>query len=64
VTLDPVSAAAGTSAPFAALFPGQGSQAVGMARALYDASPAARTALDAAEAALPGLLDLMWEGPA
>ncbi|TVR85345.1 MAG: [acyl-carrier-protein] S-malonyltransferase [Trueperaceae bacterium] len=35
-----------------------------MARALYEASPAARAALDEAEATLPGLLDLMWEGPA
>ena len=52
------------SAPFAALFPGQGSQSVGMAKAFYDASPAARAALDVAEAALPGLLALMWEGPA
>ncbi|MBW6456816.1 MAG: ACP S-malonyltransferase [Trueperaceae bacterium] len=34
-----------------------------MARALHDASPAARATLDAAEAALPGLLALMWEGP-
>ncbi len=52
------------AAPLAALFPGQGSQVVGMAQALYDASPAARAALDAAEAALPGLLELMWAGPA
>ena len=48
----------------AALFPGQGSQAVGMGRAFYDASPAARAVLDEAEAALPGLLRLMFEGPA
>ena len=48
----------------AALFPGQGSQAVGMAHALYDASPAAKRALDEAEGTLPGLLSLMWEGPA
>ncbi|MFN2322926.1 MAG: ACP S-malonyltransferase [Trueperaceae bacterium] len=49
--------------PFAALFPGQGSQSVGMAKAFYDASPAARATLDVAEASLPGLLALMWEGP-
>lgn len=48
----------------AALFPGQGSQSVGMGRAFYDASPAARAVLDEAEAALPGLLALMFEGPA
>ncbi len=52
------------SAPFAALFPGQGSQSIGMAKAFYEASPAARASLDVAEAALPGLLALMWEGPA
>lgn len=48
----------------AALFPGQGSQKVGMAQAFYEASPAAREVLDRTEAALPGLLDLMWQGPA
>ena len=75
MTFTPVSASTGAGAstdadgptsadlPFAALFPGQGSQVVGMAQALHDASPAARAALDAAEAALPGLLTLMWEGP-
>jgi len=54
----------GATAPYAALFPGQGSQVVGMARALHAASPAARATLEVAEAALPGLLDLMWQGPA
>ena len=49
--------------PVVAVFPGQGSQRVGMARGFYAASPAARAVLDAAEAALPGLLSLMWEGP-
>lgn len=47
----------------AALFPGQGSQRVGMAGELYRASSAARAVLDEAERALPGLLTLMWEGP-
>src|ERR671936_499821 len=46
------------------VFPGQGSQYVGMGRALADAHPAARAALDEADAALGGgLLDLMFEGP-
>lgn len=48
----------------AALFPGQGSQAVGMGQELYTSSAAAKRVLDEAEAALPGLLDLMWHGPA
>lgn len=34
-----------------------------MARAFYDNSAAAKRVLDEAEAALPGLLSLMWEGP-
>ena len=47
----------------AALFPGQNSQVVGMAKGFYDVSPAAKSILDRAEAALPGLLDIMWQGP-
>lgn len=47
----------------AALFPGQGSQSVGMAKDFYEGSVAAKALLDRAESALPGLLKLMWEGP-
>jgi [acyl-carrier-protein] S-malonyltransferase len=47
------------------VFPGQGSQDVGMGKALADAYPEARAALDAADAALGGgLLRLMFDGPA
>ncbi len=48
---------------FCALFPGQNSQALGMGRDLSVHSPAARLVLDQAEATLPGLLQVMWEGP-
>ena len=48
----------------AALFPGQGSQVVGMAKDFYENSTAAKAILDEAETALPGLLELMWQGPA
>ena len=45
-------------------FPGQGSQAVGMGKALADAFPAARTVFDEVDAALSQKLStLMWEGP-
>lgn len=47
----------------AALFPGQGSQALGMAEAFYRHSHAAKAVLDEAERALPGLLEIMWQGP-
>lgn len=47
------------------VFPGQGSQAVGMARDLYEGSPAAQALLDQLAAAVDfPLLDLMFEGPA
>lgn len=46
------------------LFPGQGTQAVGMGRALYLASPAARACFDEADRALGfGLTKLCFEGP-
>ncbi|MAE77687.1 MAG: malonyl CoA-acyl carrier protein transacylase [Planctomycetes bacterium] len=49
---------------YVALFTGQGSQFVGMGSELYEASPAAREVMDEAEAALPGLKALCFEGPA
>ena len=47
------------------LFPGQGSQEVGMGRDLYDAYPAARDLYDRADATLGrGISKLCFEGPA
>lgn len=46
------------------MFPGQGTQAVGMGRALYDSSPAARCLMDAAAVTLGGgVLDRCFDGP-
>src|ERR1043165_139444 len=48
----------------ALVFPGQGSQAVGMGRALAENFPAARQAFDEIDAALgEKLTRIMWEGP-
>jgi [acyl-carrier-protein] S-malonyltransferase len=46
------------------LFPGQGSQVVGMGRALADRHPEAKAAFDEADDALGfALSDVMWNGP-
>jgi [acyl-carrier-protein] S-malonyltransferase len=45
------------------VFPGQGSQKAGMGRALADAHPEARAVFDEAEAALPGLTNIIFDGP-
>lgn len=47
----------------AALFSGQGSHALGMGQAMAAAFPVAQAVMDEAEAAVPGLLALMREGP-
>ena len=50
---------------FAFVFPGQGSQAVGMGKALADAFPAAKAVFDEVDAALgEKLTDIIWNGPA
>ena len=47
------------------MFPGQGSQAIGMGKALAGAFPAARTVFDEVDEALGDKLSqVMWEGPA
>jgi [acyl-carrier-protein] S-malonyltransferase len=47
------------------IFPGQGSQAVGMGKALADAFPQARAVFEEVDAALSQKLSqLMWDGPA
>jgi len=47
------------------VFPGQGSQAVGMGKALADAFPAARAVFDEVDAALgERLTAVIWQGPA
>lgn len=50
---------------YAFVFPGQGSQSVGMGRALAETSPAARAIFDRADSALGEPLSrLAWDGPA
>jgi [acyl-carrier-protein] S-malonyltransferase len=49
----------------ALIFPGQGSQAVGMGKSLAEAFPAARAVFEEVDAALSQKLSaLMWDGPA
>jgi [acyl-carrier-protein] S-malonyltransferase len=53
-----------TTPTIALLFPGQGSQSVGMGRALYAASPAARAVFEEADDALGfSLSKIIFEGP-
>jgi [acyl-carrier-protein] S-malonyltransferase len=46
------------------LFPGQGSQTVGMCRALAEREPAAMAVFDEADRLLPGVKDCCFSGPA
>ena len=56
---------AGIAMSVAYIFPGQGSQSVGMGKALADAYPAAASVLAEIDAALGDhLTTIMWEGPA
>lgn len=56
--------AMGNDSKIALLFPGQGSQTVGMGKALYDASPAAKAVFDEADDALGfALSKVIFEGP-
>jgi len=47
----------------ALIFPGQGTQKVGMGKELFDSSPSAKAVFDEAEKIVPGLLSVIFEGP-
>ena len=54
-----------SESPYALLFPGQGSQKVGMGKLLYESSPAARAVFDEADEVLGERLSaLCFEGDA
>ncbi|MCB9721440.1 MAG: ACP S-malonyltransferase [Candidatus Omnitrophica bacterium] len=50
--------------PVALIFPGQGAQFVGMGKEFYETSPEAREIFDRAEAIVPDLKAVMFDGPA
>ena len=45
------------------IFPGQGAQTVGMGKEFYDSSAAAKAVFDKANAIIPGLTDVIFNGP-
>ncbi|MBF0522833.1 MAG: ACP S-malonyltransferase [Candidatus Omnitrophica bacterium] len=47
----------------ALIFPGQGAQAVGMGKEFYEASPQAKAIFDEANNVIPGLTDVIFNGP-
>lgn len=47
----------------AALFPGQGSQALGMGKSFYDTYDVAKEVINEADAVFENLSTLMWQGP-
>ena len=47
----------------AVIFPGQGSQSVGMGQELYEYSPAAKAIFDKANGIIDGLTDIIFHGP-
>ena len=49
--------------PVAFIFPGQGTQTVGMGKDLYESSPKAKEVFDQAESIIPGIKDVIFNGP-